>query len=136
MGFDLLTAAERLGLALFVAPALCVDLRLLGLARDRLRVSDVVGGVLPWTATGFAVMAAARLARLAADPRGLVGQPAFLAHLACLAALGVNVLLFHTGVFRSVCTWDLGPVPARARATGAVSVVLFAAIVWTAWLVR
>lgn len=152
MGLDLLAAAERLGLAFFVVPALCVDLRLLGVARHRVRVSRLVAIVLPWTASGFAVMAAARVARIvvhvgthvgvaagadaAADPGGLLVQPAFLAEVACLAALGVNVLRFHTGIFRSVAAWDVGPVPARARVTGAVSIALFAAIVWTARLAR
>lgn len=132
---EFLRIAEWAGLCLFVAPALLLDLRLLGLASRRVRVSAVVQYVLPWTSTGFAVMAAARVVHLLATPTGLLQQPAFLVHLLLLGLLGVNVALFHRDVFPHVEAWDLGPVPPRARLTGLLSIVLFAGILASAWAI-
>ncbi len=130
---EFLYLAGWAGLCLFVVPALLLDLRLLGMARRRVRVSAMVQHVLPWTSSGLAVMAAVRAVHLVAAPADLLRQPAFLTHLVLLGLLGVNVSLFHRGVFRQVETWDLGPVPLRARVTGLISIVLFTGIVATAW---
>lgn len=132
---EFLRIAEWAGLCLFVGPALLVDLRLLGAASRRVRVSTVVRYVLPWTSTGFALMAAARVVHLLATPTGLLSQPAFLVHLLLLGLLGGNVALFHRDVFPHVESWDLGPVPRRARLTGLVSLALFAGILASAWAV-
>lgn len=86
---DFLRIAEWAGLCLFVTPALLVDLRLLGVASRHVRVSAVVQYVLPWTSTGLAVMAAARVVHLLATPTGLLSQPAFLVHLSLLGLLGL-----------------------------------------------
>jgi hypothetical protein len=99
-------------------------------------MSDTVQYVLPFTATGFCLLAAARALRLIATPGALLEQPAFLLQVLLLGLLGVNVWLFHTGVFKSVDGWELGPAPPRARATGAISLVLFTGIVGTACLIR
>lgn len=132
---EFLRLAEWAGLFLFVGPALLVDLRLLGVASRRVRASALVQYVLPWSSTGFAVMAAARGVHLVATPADLLLQPAFGLHLLLLGLLGANVSLFHRGIFRQVESWDLGPVPARARITGLISIGLFAGIVGTAWAV-
>lgn len=132
---EFLHLAGWAGLCLFVAPALLLDLRLLGVARHRVRVSTMVRYVLPWTSTGFAVMAAARAVHLVATPADLLRQPLFLAHLVLLGLLGANVWLFHRGIFRQVDAWDLGPVPRRAQIAGLVSISLFTGIVATAWRV-
>ncbi len=132
---EFIRLVEWVGLCVFVAPALLVDLRLLGMASRRVRVSALVRYVLPWTSTGFAVMAAARAVHLLATPAGLLMQPAFLVHLVLLGLLGVNVSTFHRALFPYVESWDLGPVPPRARLTGLISLALFAGIVATAWTV-
>jgi len=43
-------------LCLFVGTAAMVDLRLLGLAMQKVRVSEVMARLLPWTSAGFLVM--------------------------------------------------------------------------------
>lgn len=131
-----LRLAEWVGLCLFVAPAVLVDLRLLGLARHWVRVSDTVQYVLPFTATGFAILVAARGGHVIATPSELLGQPVFLLHVALVTLLGVNVGLFHAGIFKTVDAWELGPVPPRARLTGVLSLLLFAGIVATASFVQ
>src|SRR5437667_11924682 len=45
-----------LTLCLFVGTAAIVDLRLLGLTMQSVRVSEVMARLLPWTATGLLVM--------------------------------------------------------------------------------
>jgi hypothetical protein len=48
-----------------------------------------------------------------------------------LALAGVNVLLFHTGVWRTVAEWDQSPVPPQsARSAGAASLLLWIGVIF------
>jgi hypothetical protein len=49
-----------------------------------------------------------------------------------LVLAGLNVWLFHSGIYRRVATWDRDAwPPRRARIAGALSLVLWAAIIFS-----
>jgi hypothetical protein len=54
----------------------------------------------------------------------------FRVKVAMLLLSGLNVLIFHSTIYRSVALWDLNSVPpVRARVAGGLSLALWAGIV-------
>lgn len=115
-------------LALMVAGgSICYfDLRLLGLGLKRTPVSEAAARLLPWTWGGFAVMFATGALLVWSEAEKLYGNIFFRMKVAFLLAAGLNVLIFHTTVFRRVAAWDSDLVtPLQARAAGALSLSLW-----------
>jgi len=53
-----------------------------------------------------------------------------------LILAGLNAFAFHNGIYRNIATWDTdGPAPRAARRAGMVSLVLWAAIVFSGRLI-
>jgi hypothetical protein len=117
-------------LCLFVGTAAMVDLRLLGLAMQKVRVSEVMARLLPWTSAGFLVMLISGALLFYASPLLRYQNIFFRAKMFALVLAGVNVLMFHKTVYRRVAEWDLDPIPPRsARITGGVSLLLWAFLI-------
>jgi hypothetical protein len=56
----------------------------------------------------------------------------FRLKLVLLVLAGLNVWLFHSGIYRCVATWDFDvPPPRRVRIAGALSLLLWAAIIFS-----
>src|SRR5882672_10882573 len=119
-----------LTLCLFVGTAAIVDLRLMGLTMQSVRVSEVMTRLLPWTAAGFLVMILSGALLFYAAPLLRYQNVFFRAKMVTLVLAGVNVWVFHNTVYRSVAEWDLDPVPPRrARMTGGLAIVLWALLI-------
>src|SRR5262249_16724243 len=119
-----------LTLCMFVGTAVMVDLRLLGLTMQSVRVSEVITRLLPWTLTGFVVMFISGAMLFYASPL-IRYQNIFLrVKMVALVLAGINVLVFHNTVYRRVDEWDLDPIPPRtARALGGLALVLWAVLI-------
>src|SRR5712692_4468592 len=76
-----------------------VHLRLLGKGIRRARVSEVAESLLPWTWSGFAVMAVSGVLLVCSEAVKLYGNLFFRIKLALLVAAGINVLIFHRTVY-------------------------------------
>src|SRR5499425_3637516 len=112
-------------LCLFVGTAAMVDLRLLGFAMQKVRVSEVMARLLPWTSAGFLVMLISGALLFYAAPLLRYQNIFFRAKMFALVLAGLNVLVFHNTVYRRVGEWDLDPTPPRtARAVGGLALVL------------
>ena len=119
-----------LALGLFAGTAVMLDLRLLGLALNRVPASALTGRLLPWTRAGFAVMATTGLLLFYATPVRYYHNVFFRLKVIVLIVAGINVFLFHSRVHRRVASWDLDPVAPRAARTAAiVSLVAWAVVV-------
>src|SRR5712692_4172746 len=119
-----------LTLCLFVGTAAMMDLRLLGLTMQSVRVSEVMTRLLPWTAAGFLVMVSSGSLLFYAAPLLRYQNIFFRAKMMTLVLAGVNVLVFHNTVYRRVAEWDLDPVPPRrARMVGGLSLVSWAVLI-------
>jgi hypothetical protein len=130
-GYPLVEATHVWTLALFVGFAVLLDLRLLGVAFKGVPVSEVANRLLPWTRAGFAVMTVSGLLLFYAIPVRSYQSVFFRVKVILLILAGINVFLFHRGVFKRVAAWDRTlPPPPRARFAGAASLVLWAMIIF------
>jgi hypothetical protein len=125
--FDIVESAHTLGIVLVAGTIFFVDLRLLGRGLRGEPVRDVVERVVPWTLSGFALMAFTGCWLFAGEASKLYRSPAFRIKLVLLALAGLNALLFHLTVYRRVAEWVA--VPGRARMAGWVSLVLWISII-------
>jgi hypothetical protein len=119
-----------LTLCLFVGTAVMIDLRLLGLTLQGVRVSEVMTRLVPWTAAGFLVMIISGTLLFYAAPLLRYQNIFFRAKMVTLVLAGVNVWVFHNTLYRRVAEWDLDPVPPRkARVVGGLALVLWAVLI-------
>jgi hypothetical protein len=130
--YPLVESTHVWSLALFVGFAVLLDLRLLGLSMRRVPASEVARRLLPWMIAGFFLMVATGLLLFYAIPVRTYQSVFFRLKLTMLALAGVNVFLFHSGVWRRVSEWDRDPIPPRgARLAGALSLMLWIGIIFS-----
>jgi heme/copper-type cytochrome/quinol oxidase subunit 4 len=130
--FPIVEGTHLLGIALSVGMLCWFDLRLLGLALPDQPVSKVWRQVMPAALIGFVLMFVTGLLLFWAEAMRAYGSVHFWIKIALLLGAGVNALIFEATAHRNMAEWDLAPVPPlRARVTGAVSLVLWTAIIIT-----
>jgi hypothetical protein len=128
--YSSLEIIHLMGLALLVGPALLFDLRVLGAGTDVISVSAAARRLLPLARGGLMLAALSGAAMFAAGAREIAGTGAAPVKLGLLTLAGINVAVFHLGVYRRVEEWDTDrrPPPA-ARTAGAVSLVAWTGVV-------
>ena len=117
--YPLLESLHILGIALLVGPALAVDLRLLGIGRGVLPVTIVSRYLLPMSHTGFGLVALTGAAMFTGIALTVTSSPAAPWKFGLIVLAGINIVIFHTGVYRTVKEWDLyarTPLPAQIAA--------------------
>ncbi len=128
--WPLVESTHVLSLGLFVGTAVINDLRLLGWTMKRVPVSEVTGGVLPWTRIGFGVMLASGLLLVYSSPLRYYHNIFFRFKVLLLIVAGLNAFVFHRRIHRRVSTWDLdATLPRQARLAAAISLITWAFIV-------
>jgi hypothetical protein len=128
--FPIIETTHVLALALLVGTIAILDLRLLGLILKRETVSRVAGQILPLTWTGFAVMFVSGFLLFWAEAAKCYANPAFRIKVVLLMLVGLNPLIFHFTIYRSVLSWDERIVtPLRARLAAVLSLTLWGGIV-------
>jgi len=124
--FPIIETIHVLGIALLVGTVAILDLRLLDLVLKRELVSELAGQILPLTWIGFAVMFLSGLLRCSAEAAKSYGNLAFRIKLLLLLLVGLNPLIFHFTIYRSVSAWGLSATaPRRARAAAVLSLTLW-----------
>ena len=119
-----------LTLCLFVGTAAMIDLRLIGMTMQRVRFSEVMERLLPWTAAGFLLMIVSGSLLFYAAPLLRYQNIFFRAKMVVLVLSAVNVWIFHSTVDRRRTEWDSDPVPPRGARLGAgVALVLWAVLI-------
>lgn len=128
--YDLIESVHVWTLCLFFGLAVMFDLRLLGWIMRSVPVSEVSGRLLPWTVVGFVIMVISGTLLFIAIPLRTYQNIFFRVKMVMLMLAGLNVWIFHSGVYRRVATWDVASSPPRAaRIAGALSLVLWVCIV-------
>jgi len=128
--YPLLESLHILGIAMLVGSALAVDLRLLGIGRGVLPVTTVARYLLPLSHIGFAVVAVTGAAMFTAIAQAVVASAAAPWKFGLVALAGLNIAVFHAGVYRSVRAWDLDVrTPVRAQAAALVSALSWMAAI-------
>jgi hypothetical protein len=137
--FGIIETFHILGLGLSVGTILWVDLRLMGVAMKRQRVSQVVAQFEPWAIAGFTVMIVSGSLLFFAEPMKCYTAISFRIKAVMLILAGLNVWYFHAKVYPKVADWDEAPImPWTAKLVGLLSIVLWFGIIvagrWTAYL--
>lgn len=128
--YDLIESVHVWALCLFFGLAVMFDFRLLGWTMRGVPVSEVARRLLPWTAVGFVVMVISGTLLFSAIPLRSYQNIFFRTKMILLMFAGINVWIFHSGVYRRVTSWDLDRIPPRAaKVAGALSLVLWVCIV-------
>ncbi len=128
--YDLIESVHVWTLCLFFGLAVLFDLRLLGWTMRSVPVSEVASRLLPWTVVGFISMVISGTLLFLAIPLRSYQNIFFRTKMVMLLLAGLNVWIFHSGVYRRVATWDVARVPPRAaRVAGALSLALWVCIV-------
>lgn len=118
-----------LGFVVLVGGVTLFDLRVLGFARA-IPVRQLGQHLLPWSLASLALVVPAGIMMFSADPQSLVNNRVFLLKLTLIVAAGLNALLFHVGVYRTVAGWNTGvAAPPLARAQALLSILLWIAII-------
>ena len=130
--FPIVEGTHLLGIALSVGLLCWFDLRLLGVALRDQPVSKVWKQVMPVAFFGFALMFVTGLLLFWAEALTAYHSVHFWVKLLLLVLAGVNALSFEATAHKNMAEWDLAPVPpTRARMTGAISLILWTAIIIT-----
>ena len=128
--YPLVESTHVLTLCLFAGTAVMFDLRLVGLAMRNIPASEVMARLLPWTRAGFAVMVITGVLLFFAIPVRSYQNIFFRIKLVFLVLAGLNVWLFHRGIYRRVHEWGAAPVlPRAARLAGLFSLILWAGVI-------
>jgi hypothetical protein len=128
--YPIIETVHVLAIALLVGTVAIVDLRLLGIVLQRERVSRVAGQVLPLTWAGFVAMFASGTLLFVAQASKSYVNPAFRIKMLLLLLVGLNPLIFHSTIYRSVGAWDGRTVaPGRARLAAVLSLCLWSGII-------
>lgn len=118
-----------LGFAILVGSVFMFDLRLLGASRA-VPVDALGRQLLPWSIASLVLIVPAGLMLFSAHPHEFLDNPIFLFKLSLIAAAGINALLFHMGIYRSVDQWRTGgKAPALAQVHAAFSLAAWAAVI-------
>jgi len=117
------------GFAILVGAVALFDLRLLGFSRA-VSVRSLERHLLPWAWVAFLLIVPSGVSMLSAHATDFAGNPAFRIKLALIAFAGLNALVFHNGVYRSVSTWDQHqPTPGAAKASALLSLMIWFGVI-------
>ena len=130
--FPIIEGTHLLGIVLSVGMLCWFDLRLLGIALRDQPVSKVWQQVMPVAFVGFALMFVSGLLLFWAEAITAYRSVHFWIKLVLLVLAGLNALRFETTAHKNMGEWDLESIPPlRARMTGAISLILWTAIIIT-----
>jgi len=119
-----------LTLTLFLGFAVLLDLRLLGIAFRRKRVSVVLSQLNPFMIAGFGVMIVTGVLLFCGDPVAFYSTTFFRVKMIMLVLAGLNVLVFNWTVGRRVAEWDQEVrTPMGAKVAAILSLVLWVGII-------
>ncbi|CAH0146179.1 DUF2214 family protein [Pseudomonas mediterranea] len=128
--FPTLESVHVIGIALVFGTIAVVDLRLLGIASHRRSALRLIQELLPYTWVAFAACVITGLLMFVSNASTYAQNPVFWAKMGLLLLAGLNMGIFHLGVFRRIGEWDTTlPPPGRARVAGFGSMVLWAGVI-------
>jgi hypothetical protein len=129
--WPVLEGSHLLGMALMMAPVMMYDFRLIGFRWKSEPVSKVKWGFLPVTFFGFTLMVTTGVLLFWSEPLKCYNSAYFRIKVVALILAGLNALVFHSTIDRTVAKWDnASPPPFRARMAGMLSLTLWTAVIF------
>jgi hypothetical protein len=127
--FPTIEVVHIFGIVLLVGSTSILDLRLTGCAFREDSVVKLARRFLPWTWTGFALMAITGFFLFASESSKMYDNLAFRIKILMIVLAGVNAFVFHTVAYRKVENWNEGITPpVAARLAGWCSMLLWIGI--------
>lgn len=128
--FPGIESVHVLAITMVVGSIAMVDLRLLDVnLRDR-PVGELIDEVLPWTWTSFVVAVCSGTLLFSSNATHYWGTVPFRAKMLLLFLAGVNMLVFHATIHRSVAVWGRRPrTPRAAKISGGISLGLWIGVI-------
>lgn len=135
-GFPMFEMIHVAAISVVVGMIAILDLRLMGLASTRIKVTDLYRDVIPITWAAFAVAVPTGLLMFIGQAVKYTGNIAFQLKIALLILAFINMLTFRWFVYPRVEGWDHGiAVPVAGKIAGAVSLLTWIAVVAAArWI--
>jgi hypothetical protein len=126
--FPFLESIHVVGITMVFGSLLMVDLRLLGVAARSYTVSRMSKELVPWTWGAFVIAVITGIGLFMARASHYAENPAFRFKALFLLFAGINMAVFHFGIYRRVSTWDATSPPSAAKLAGALSLFLWAGV--------
>ena len=128
--YPVIESVHVLSMCLFLGLVTMMDLRLVSATLRSAPLTDVQYRLFPWQMAGFALMLVSGVLLVFTEPLRFYSNIFFQVKMVLLLLAGLNMWVFHTGVYRRVAEWDHREVfPGSARVAGALSMVLFSGVV-------
>ena len=128
--FPLIESVHVVAVSLVVGSILALDLRLLGFASIGRPVSRFANAILPVTWAAFAIAATTGFLLFISNASKYLSNGYFDAKIILICAAGLNMIVFHAIGARDMPRWEkLARPPFPARAAGAISILLWIAVV-------
>ena len=132
----IIQTAHVASIVFFAGLVIVMDLRLVALAFTDTSAAHLQRRLFPWQMGGLVASTATGILLCLVDPLRYYGNVLFRVKLALLALAGLNALAFHLTTSGRGERWDEDPrAAAPARLAGAVSLLLWFAIIVTGRLV-
>lgn len=129
--FPTIETVHVLSLGVVFGSIMMVDLRLLGVASRNNAITRLSGEMLPYTWSAFLLAAISGTLLFMSKAHTYYYNLQFRLKFLFIALAGINMLLFHFGVYRRVQDWDLRlPPPMAARLAGAISIALWIGVIF------
>ncbi len=131
--FPTLESIHVMAIVIVVGTVVIMDLRLLGLASGRTKVTEIEHDTLRWTWAAFVIAFITGALIFLSKATAYTVNPYFIWKLALIVAAGINMAIFHLVTWKSIETWDINPViPRGAKIAGGVSLGLWIVVVFLA----
>ena len=128
--FPSIESIHVVAICLVVGSILVLDLRLLGFASLDRPVGRLTRAVLPLTWSAFVVAAGSGFLLFISHATKYLANGYFIAKIGLICAAGLNMVVFHAVAARDLPKWERERLPPpRARLAGALSVLLWIAVV-------
>lgn len=127
--YPIVEIVHIVGIVILVGAVAMFDLRVLGFGKS-LPVQALGSHLLRWSLAGLALVVPAGLMMFSAHPHDFLNNRAFQIKLMLIALAGINALLFHVGVYRSVARWNREvTAPALAKGQAVASLAIWIAVI-------
>jgi hypothetical protein len=128
--YPMVEVMHIVGFSVLVGAVVMFDLRVLGLSRS-IQVTALARHLLSWAIVALLLIVPAGLMMFSAHPHDFASNDIFILKLCLIATAGLNALLFHVGIYRSVAVWDSGvAAPGVARFQALFSIGLWISVIF------
>jgi hypothetical protein len=129
--FPIVETLHVISLAMVFGSIVMVDLRLVGTTSRDSAVSRLSREVLPYTWGAFICAILTGTLLFVSKAHVYFYNLQFQLKFLCMFLAGVNMAVFHFGIYRHVLEWDeRHPPPRAARLAGALSIVLWMGVIF------